>query len=482
MSNIFEREAKVLIPGAAQGLEHAAQETWSNIKSGADDFVHNPAHATGTYIGSHWQDLAAGAAIAAMAPTRAAAKLMFVWSMKGVGLATIDAAAKAVDENADVDAIRSDFAERLGHEGAAFASSMPMTLVGGALGRGATNAFLGQRNSLYDVTLGRVNAADIRRNSSNLMEAAFPTRTKVLITDLDDTAFSLKNYLVPSLQKNVGMIAERMQIPESTVIQALGPQRIHPWILEQSELAKMWKGTPQEFTEQIVKPFWQNDAEAMRALKPYEGVVATLEHARANGITVVALTNAPKPWAIQRLKAAGLDGHIDHLYAMETPEPKIAELFSPSFIEHGRSLVQRAELEPNFIGAVHSLPQGFQKPDVHGIQTVLRDLGIKPRQALAIGDNWHGDGAAPEYFGVPFIWAKYGREVANPEYKAFLKRFKPRADDTLPVEPAQVRHDHPNAVHHADNYGELLRFLNRPPDTRALFRQILKGVGSEGQR
>jgi phosphoglycolate phosphatase len=482
MSNIFEREAEVLIPGAAQGLQNAAAETWSNVKAGAQDFAANPLRATGDYIGNHWDDLAAGAAIAAIAPTRAASKLLLAWSMKGVGLATIDAAAQATQADADVNAIKSDFAQKLGHEGAGFVSSLPMTLAGGALARGATNAFLGEGRSLYDVGRGNVSMADIRRNSNNLMEAALPSKTKVLITDLDDTTFSLKEYLVPSLQKNVNMISERMGIPESTVIRALGPNRIHPWILEQSDLAKMWKGTPQQFTEQIVKPFWQNDAEAMRALKPYDGVVNTLEQARADGVKVVALTNAPKPWAIQRLKAAGLDGYIDRLYAMETPEPNVGELLSPSFMEHGRSLVQRAELEPNKIGEVRALPQGFQKPDVHGIQTVLSDMGIKPRQALAIGDNWNGDGAAPEYFGVPFIWAKYGREIANPEYKSFLKRFKPRSDDTIPVEPAEVKLGHPKAVHQADSYSDLLRFLNRPADKQALFRQIVKGAGREVQQ
>ena len=475
MSNIFEREAKVLIPGTALGLENAAVETWSNIKSGAHEFAQNPVRATGTYVGHHWQDVAAGVAIAALAPTKAASKWLLAWSLKGVGLAAIDASAQAAQSDADINSIRSNFAEKLGHEGASFASSLPMTIAGGAMARGATNAFLGEGNTLYDVGRGRVSSADVRRNTNNLLEAALPTKTRVLITDLDDTTFSLKDYLVPSLQKNVNMISERMGIPESTVIRALGPQRIHPWILEQSDLAKMWKGTPQEFTDQIVKPFWENDAQAMRGLVPYEGVVSTLQQARTEGVKVVALTNAPKPWAIQRLKAAGLDGYIDHLYAMESPEPPSGELLSPSFLENGRQLVQNAEVLPNGIGQIHTLPQGFQKPDVHGIQTVLSDLGIKPRQALAIGDNWNGDGAAPEYFGVPFIWAKYGREIANPEYKSFLKRFKPRADDTMPVEPAQVRDEHPNAVHQADSYGELLRFLNRPPDTRALVKKIFRG-------
>jgi FMN phosphatase YigB (HAD superfamily) len=476
MSTIFEREAKVLVPGVGQGLEQAAMETWGNIKSSARALEKDPLGATGSYLGDHWQDFAAGAAIAAIAPGKTASKLLLAWSLRGVGMATIDAAAQAASGDADTNAIRDSFAHKLGHEGASFVSSLPMTLAGGAVGRMGANAFLGEGKGLVDVGRGDVSMADIRRNSSNLMESAFPTTAKVLLTDLDDTAFPLKDYLVPSLQKNVSMISERMGIPESQVIKALGPNRIHPWILEQSDLAKAWKGTPEQFTEQIVKPFWQNDAEAMRQLKPFEGVVQTWEEAHRQGLKVVALTNAPRPWAINRLKAAGLDGYVDHLYAMETPEPVIGELLSPSFIEHGRSLVQQAETTPNGIGQIHSLKQGFQKPDVHGIQTVLNDLDVKPRQVLAIGDNWNGDGAAPEYFGVPFIWAKYGREVVNPEYKSFLRRFKPRSDDTAPVEPAPIEAEHPQAIHAADSYADLLQFLNRGASPCEAFGRLTNGM------
>jgi FMN phosphatase YigB (HAD superfamily) len=476
MSSIFEREAKVLVPGAAEGLEQAARETWGNIKSGATELQDHPLSATGTYIGHHWQDFAAGAAITAIAPGKTATKLLMAWSLKGVGLATIDAAARAIPDDADTDAIRDTFAHKLGQEGAAFASSLPMTVAGGVSGRMGTNALLGEGKTVVDVARGNVSMADIRRNSNNFVESAFPTKTKVLLTDLDDTAFPLKDYLVPSLQKNVSMIAERMQIPESQVISALGPNRIHPWILEQSDLAKTWKGTPEQFTEQIVKPFWKNDFDAMQQLKPFEGVVQTWEEAHRQGIKVVALTNAPRPWAIKRLTAAGLDKYIDHLYAMETPEPKIGELLSPSFIEHGRNLVREAESGPHGIGEVHTLQQGFQKPDVHGVQSVMQDLGVKPRQVLAIGDNWNGDGAAPQHFGVPFVWAKYGREIVNPEQKDFLKRFKPRSDDTVPVEPAKVEAEHPNAIYAAESYTDLLRFLNRGPNLRETFSRLRYGT------
>jgi FMN phosphatase YigB (HAD superfamily) len=473
MTNILEREAAVLIPG--MGLQKAAQETLEGMKAAPAALAENPLGATASYIGNHWQDFAGGAVIAAIAPSKMVTKFLLAYSLRGVGFATIDAAGQAALANADIDQIRDRYADRLAHEGTAFATALPMTIAGGAFGKMTANAVLGRGNSLYDVARGEVTMAEIRRNSQELMQSGLRTKTKVLITDLDDTVFPLKSYLVPSLQRNVAMISERMNIPEGQVIKALGPQRIHPWILEQSELARMWKGTPEQFTEQIVKPFWRNDAEAMRNLKPFSDVVRTLDQARADGITVVALTNAPRPWAIERLKAAGLDKHIDRLYAMDTPEPKLADLVSPHAIEHGRQLVRKAETAPHQIGDIRSLPQGYQKPDVHGIQTVLNDMGIKPRHALAIGDNWKGDGAAPEYFGVPFIWAKYGRQV-NPEHQQFLQRFKPRADETKPIEPAKVEGSRPNAIHEASSYSDLLRFLNRRPSFSQTVGHVTDGI------
>lgn len=474
MTNIFEREASVLGPGIVQGAEKAAQETWANIKTGAREFEAHPLSATGSYLKDHALDFGSGAAISLLAPKGIASKLILAWSLRGVGMSTAEAMSKAASPSADLDAIRGDFAERLGREGAAVASSLPMMMAGASFGRMGTNALLGEGRSLFDVARGRVTTADIGRNANSLMESAFGSKTKVLITDLDDTVFPLKDYLVPSLQKNVAMLSQRMSMPESEVIKALGPQRIHPWILEQSDLARRFKGTPEQFTEQIVKPFWQHDAQAMRELRPFDGVVQTLKEARERGIKVVALTNAPKPWAINRLKAAGLDGYIDHLYAMETPEPKLGDVLSPHALEHGRTLLRSAEDTPHRIGQIHALPQGFQKPDVHGIRTILDDLGVPARRALAIGDNWNGDGAAPQHYGVPFIWAKYGRDF-NPEYKAFLRRFKPRTDDTLPVEPAVLQKAHPDTIHIADSYTDLLRFLNRPAVPRLAWHQLLTG-------
>src|SRR5207253_11419534 len=106
----------------------------------------------------------------------------------------------AAQSNADVGSIRSNYATALGHQGAAFASSLPMTLAGGMLGRVGANAVLGRGYSLTDVATGKVTLADIRRNTNGLMDAIHPSQPKALITDLDNTLFPLPNYLAPSLR------------------------------------------------------------------------------------------------------------------------------------------------------------------------------------------------------------------------------------------------------------------------------------------
>lgn len=466
MSNWLERETSVLIPGIGLGAEKAAVETWQGLQKAGSDFVHNPLQATGHYLGDHWKDLAAGALISFVAPRGLVNKLLIGWSLRGVAQATGEAMVDAADPDADVGAIRARYAAQLGHQGAAFASSLPMTMAGGALGRMAGNTVFGAGNSLTDLAAGRVSLADVRGNVRNFYDTLHPSKPDVLVTDLDDTVFSLKSYLVPSLKRNISMISERMNLPEDEVIRDLGPHRMHPWILEESPLARKFKGTPAEFTEQIVKPFWRNDAEAMEHLRAYPTVPETLAQARERGVKVVALTNAPAPWALRRLRATGLDKYIDDVYAMDAYEPEASHLVAPQAAEHGRMLVDQALNAPSAISAdhVHLLPPGYQKPDVRGLQTVLNDTGVSPRKALAIGDNWDQDGSAPEALGVPYIWAKYGRQVPA-DWITFLRRFGPRTDETaVEAHAPDIAAEHPRTVMVADSYSDLMNYLNRRPN------------------
>src|SRR5207249_2149848 len=162
-------------------------------------------------------------------------------------------------------------------------------------------------------------------------------------------------------------------------------ERMHPWFLETSPLARMYKGTPEQFTEDIVKPFWEiHDRNLAQYLKPHEGVNKSLTRAHAQDTEVVALTNAPLPLAVARTRAAGLDGKIDHLYGVEVTEPSLNEVVSPSALENGRRMVNEIMSNPGKLRSTTAIPADFKKPDVRGLETVLGDLSVRPAQVLAV--------------------------------------------------------------------------------------------------
>ena len=460
MSDLITRETSVLGTGLIDGIEKAASETWQSMKQGAHEFANNPLQTTGNYLKNHALDFAAGAAIAAIAPQGMASKLLLAYSARGLGIATFDAMKGAADPNSNLDQVRNQFSSSLGHEGSLMAASLPMTLAGGMAGRGGANILLGEGKTIPDLVRGDVTPRDVVNNTKNFAADITGTRVKSTVTDLDDTTFPLKGYLVHSLKDNVGMIANKMNLPESEVIQLLGPQKMNPWFLETSPLSRKFTGTPLEFQDQIVKPFWQADAAAMRDhLNPYDGVIPTMDSIHAEGGEVIALTNAPMPLAIRRLYQSGLSTRIDRLYAIETPEPKLSEVVSPQSLEFGRTLTKDAMSLPHGIGQIIGLPESAQKPAFEGLGTILHDIKQPTSKVIAIGDNLDGDGAAPGHFGVPFIFAQYGKTIA-PGYAEYLSQFRPSKGDAVEYHPAV----HPETVASADSYSVLLNFLKRPPN------------------
>lgn len=458
MSDFISREASVLGPGLVNGLENAASESWQGIKKGAHDLAANPLKATGHYLAEHGVDFAAGAAIAALVPNGLASKLLLAYSARGVVSSTFTAMKDAAAPSANLDSVREEFSRSIGHEGSLMASSLPMTIAGGMVGRGAANVLLGKGNVIPDLIRGDVTRGDVANNARNFAADVTGSKVHTVVTDLDDTTFPLKSYLVHSLKDNVGMIADKMNLPESEVIRLLGPQKMNPWFLETSPLARQFAGTPLEFQNEIVKPFWETDAAAMHEhLKPYNSVISTLDQIHANGGEVVALTNAPMPLAINRLYQSGLSNRIDRLYAIDTPEPALSEVVSPESLEFGRKITAESQALPHGIGSIVALSENAQKPDLSGLRTVLSDTKQPSSKVVAIGDNLDGDGAAPEHFGVPFIFAQYGKTIA-PGYREFLSQFRPSKGDAVDFTPSV----HPQSVAVADSYAELLNHLRRP--------------------
>jgi len=78
--------------------------------------------------------------------------------------------------------------------------------------------------------------------------------------------------------------------------------------------------------------------------------------------------------------------------------------------------VQRSRLAASGIAryfevVVTSQGCGFAKPDPRILRIALDGLGLRPREAVYVGDDPAVDGAAARAAGVPFIWMDRGDAV-----------------------------------------------------------------------
>ena len=112
-----------------------------------------------------------------------------------------------------------------------------------------------------------------------------------------------------------------------------------------------------------------------------------------------------------RLKFAA-EGNPDlRLGAAELPRgmPHKDEFFGEMQIYRGDVRIRLpVQGEGRFDLLVTSQGCGFAKPDPRILQVALDGLGVRPRQALYIGDDPAVDGAAARAAGVPFVWMDRG--------------------------------------------------------------------------
>ena len=96
-------------------------------------------------------------------------------------------------------------------------------------------------------------------------------------------------------------------------------------------------------------------------------------------------------------------------------------------VTNGIDRVQRSRLAASGIArffevVVTSQGCGFAKPDPRILRIALDGLGVRPREAVYVGDDPAVDGAAARAAGVPFIWVDRGdaRRGARPRRRVLV--------------------------------------------------------------
>jgi len=246
---------------------------------------------------------------------------------------------------------------------------------------------------------------------------------RLVVTDMDNTLYSWIDYIVPAVEAMVDAVVQATGFPRIKVVQSLKAvytkyeSNEYPFALQESSIFQEFPEFG-SFDKLVIEPARMAFSEARRKyLRPYKGVVETLEQLKARHIFVVALTDAPRNPAEQRARRMGLDQHLAAIYTMpgfQFPTgPDGAALVAPDILHKEVKGDYRASCP------VFELPREWEKPNPAGLQKIIATYGLSPQEVLVVGDSLKKDVAIAREVGCHDCWAEYGTYVSL-EYRERL--------------------------------------------------------------
>ena len=246
---------------------------------------------------------------------------------------------------------------------------------------------------------------------------------RLVVTDMDNTLYSWIDYVVPAVEAMVEAVVRSTSLPRLRVVQSLKAvytkyeSNEYPFALQESSLFQEFPDFG-SFDKLVIEPARAAFSEARRKyLKPYKGVTETLTALKERRIPVVALTDAPRNPAEQRVRRLGFDVLLTSLYTM----PGFTFPAGPD----GEALVAPDILQKQEKGAYKSacplieLPRDYEKPNPAGLKKILNTYGMRPEEVLVVGDSVKKDIAIAREVGCHDAWAEYGTYVPS-EYRERL--------------------------------------------------------------
>ena len=282
---------------------------------------------------------------------------------------------------------------------------------------------------------------------------------------MDNTLYSWVNYIVPAVEGMVEAVCRATGFPEIKVVQSLKAvytkyeSNEYPFALQESSIFAEFPDFG-SFDKLVILPAMTAFNEARRRyLEPYPGVLETLRGLAERKVPVVALTDAPRNPAEQRVRRMDLDDHLAALYTLPGFQfPATAEglpLISRAIVRKEEKGEYRARCK------VVELPRDHEKPDPRGLLKVCADFGVNPAEALLIGDSVRKDVAVARKVGAVDAWAEYGTYTSR-EYRERLEIVS--APEITRRHAASVLEDEAHqtlsASHHLSNFSQVLRIVD----------------------
>ena len=148
-------------------------------------------------------------------------------------------------------------------------------------------------------------------------------------------------------------------------------------------------------------------------MRLYPDVMSTLQILNRNGVILVAYTESMSFYSNYRFRKLELDQVFDFLYSPPDhalPHEDVAN-------------IRKYPVE-NYVlkKTVHKFtPEGEKKPNPHILLSILENIGVKPDEAVYVGDSLMKDVAMAQHAGVLDVLAAYGAAQHREQYELLKK-------------------------------------------------------------
>lgn len=247
-----------------------------------------------------------------------------------------------------------------------------------------------------------------------IMEVKRP-RVRLLVTDLDNTLYDWFHIWHASFSALMDELAQASGLPadvlERDAREVHQRHRTSEYSFLLNEMECLRTLHPGEEVAAIYSEAVHRFRSARkRATKLYPTVQATLDTVRTKGVQIVAYTDSLAFHSFQRIKALGLDGVIDAMYA--PPDHDVPD---------GLELSQIRTLAPSEYEFDHTvrreLPSGAAKPDPMVLKQICSEFGVAPEDTAYVGDSLMKDVAMAQAVGAVDVLAEYGISHSRDGYE-----------------------------------------------------------------
>ena len=247
-------------------------------------------------------------------------------------------------------------------------------------------------------------------------------RIALVITDLDNTLYNWVDFYVPSylamvreLSEMTGISPEELKASFKRLHERYRTTEFSFSVHELDVLAERNCGlSASEVYEKYYPAIRAFRLQRTKTMHLYKGVKRTLERLRTSGRMLAAFTDSMLDHSSYRLKKLKIERLYDAIAcppdhpAPEGVQPEKLRFYSP---RKYRSLIP-----------VHvMLEDSLRKPNPEGLRLLLERVGVRPEQALYVGDSLTGDIAMAQKCASTMLSAEYGARVSPENYRELLK-------------------------------------------------------------